>query len=1234
MPERAPNPPFASPPDQTQRARALDPTRSIVVQAPAGSGKTDLLTRRFLLLLGLADKPEEIVAITFTKAAAAEMRNRILSELEKAEARLRNTEGPPDPPDPLGLPALALTAMIRSNAQGWNLLDQPAQLRVTTIDSFCRSLALQSPLEWGLLSSLGGKLDPVDNASNLYRRAARRTIETLRDADAAARESVEALLLWRDNSWKGVEDLIVQMLGARNRWWQGFVFEREQDWDQLRARLEAPFQRAVRRELDSLGCLLDRLDESRAYALEMARLACETPGKSSPLNLAERVELPAAPFPDGLADARDAYTELAGFLLTRDGSWRKPGGLNVHGGFPATPSGKRNKQIFGEFLDSLAQEPGLEAALAAFLAPMPHAYTDDEWTLVRHGFAVLREAAGQLQVVFSETGSVDFVQVAQIAQRILAETDGSPSDFALQVGDGIRHLLVDEFQDTSRSQHQLLSRLIAAWPQREGRSCFCVGDPMQSIYGFREAEVELFERLKSHGLETETDAPLLFDPVRLTANFRTAPSLVADLNRRFARIFAEDDGSGVRFASADPMRPPLSNATAELHLRFTLNRVPDDPSAPGNPDQTRATQLAEIVSLIRSELAKADLVRAAGNPEAQYRIAVLGRTKRSVVAVAAALREANIGYRAIELVPLRERPEVVDVLTLARALLNPVDRTAWLGVLRAPWCGLSLAELHLLTSADDLAIRATPIPELLKTRLPALVSAGQLEIRAAGAAERVGRAMRQAAELRAGAASLALGSWIELVWRALGGEDTVDAEQRENLRLLWACLDKLPNGELDLLASGPDAGLNAALDKLFAQPDPATSSRFGVQLMTIHKSKGLEFEVVIVPELEAPVRRGEQAMFTWLERGLADSDGGDVSEFLIAPIQPKGEDAGHAKRWVDAVKRKRETQEMRRLLYVAATRAREALHLFARPRFSIDKSGEYKLATPAGNLLATAWPAVEAEVTGRFADWLATLPGQAVAQTLEDVAASAALLQMPEPAKPTLVLRLPSDYRAPEFPRLPADSQVSSTAEPLFARTEGGLLARLEGSAIHSLLERLARLRQRLSPEEAANELASSLPGVAAQVRAAGLPADAAKKLAGRALAVVRLAATDPDGVWITAPHPQAASETAWTGVFTDNVGHRQQRSLRPDRVFLASDPTQPAGEPLWWIVDYKSSHAPDSTHSEATGKASFLARHRKLYGEQLQTYAQVLRALHPESRTIRAGLYYPRLPLFDFWEL
>jgi ATP-dependent exoDNAse (exonuclease V) beta subunit len=375
-------------------------------------------------------------------------------------------------------------------------------------------------------------------------------------------------------------------------------------------------------------------------------------------------------------------------------------------------------------------------------------------------------------------------------------------------------------------------------------------------------------------------------------------------------------------------------------------------------------------------------------------------------------------------------------------------------------------------------------------------------------------------------------------------------------------------------------------------------------------------------------------MFTWLERGLADSEGGDVSEFLIAPIQPKGEDAGHAKKWVDAVKRKRETQEMRRLLYVAATRAREALHLFARPRFSIDKTGEYKLATPTGNLLATAWPAVEAEVVGQFADWVATVPGQPAAQTLETVAAGADLLKMSEPAKSTLVLRLPADFRAPDFPLLQTNSPTSSIVEPLYARSEGGLLARLEGSAIHSLLERLARLRQRLSPDEAAGALADSLPAVAAEVRAAGLPSDVARSLAANALAVVRRAATDPDGAWILAPHPQAASETAWTGLFIDSGGHRQQRSLRPDRVFLAPDRTQTAGEPVWWIVDYKSSHAPGSELAGEAARAAFLSQHRKQFQEQLQAYARLLRALLPGSKALRAGLYYPRLPLFDSWEV
>src|ERR1017187_281860 len=162
-----------SPPDQPERIRAIDASRSILVQAPAGSGKTDLLTRRFLRLLAEVDEPGKIVAITFTNAAAAEMRHRILSELEKAAA----THAPDPAADEFSMQVLARRALQHSQALGWQLLDLPAQLRISTIDSFCRDLALQQPL----LTQLAGALAIHNHPAELYRRAARRTLERIGD---------------------------------------------------------------------------------------------------------------------------------------------------------------------------------------------------------------------------------------------------------------------------------------------------------------------------------------------------------------------------------------------------------------------------------------------------------------------------------------------------------------------------------------------------------------------------------------------------------------------------------------------------------------------------------------------------------------------------------------------------------------------------------------------------------------------------------------------------------------------------------------------------------------------------------------------------------------------------------------------------------------------------------------------------------------------------------------------
>ncbi|MGA3134751.1 MAG: UvrD-helicase domain-containing protein [Terracidiphilus sp.] len=1092
------------PPDQPQREQALDPARSILVQAPAGSGKTDLLTRRFLRLLAEVDEPGQVVAITFTIAAAAEMRNRILGELEKAAA------GRTPDADGFSMDSLAHRALEHSQALGWKLLDLPAQLRVRTIDSFCRELALQQPL----LSGLGGGLEIAEQPDELYRRAARQTLEQIDEANSALCEAIAALLLWRDNNWQEMENLLVEMLKNRDRWMQDFVFVSEQGWDKLRERLERPMA-----------------------------------------------------------------------------------------------------------ADSIR-------------------YTEDEWKIVKACFTLLRQAAAELEVVYAEAGRVDYTEVAQIAQRALRGDDNLPTDAALAVSDGIRHLLVDEFQDTSRRQHQLLASLIAAWPEREGRTCFVVGDPMQSIYFFREADAELFPRVKEVGLEIPHDEPLLFDIVPLTANFRTVPGLVAWHNQAFKNIFAVDDGSGVRFSSARPFPKERtgSGPPFTLHLRFVpqAGRGKSADSS-GEKEDPRDEQIQEIVALIHSHMEPMEQARAHSNGEEKkkYRIAVLGRTRKSLVPIAQALREFNnearcenretIPFRAIELENLKDRPEVLDALSLARALFNPHDRVAWLGVLRAPWCGLALDDLHLLASADDPKLLARPVPELLAERLPLLSEPGRR------AAQRALNALNSVPAFRASASTASLGTWLEQVWLNLGGADCVDSTARANVDLLWNCVDRLPAGEQDMLSPA----LDAALDKLTALPDPEASSDFGVQLMTIHKSKGLEFEVVIVPDLQAGTAHSGRKMLSWLELGLAQpDDSGEITEFLIAPFQPKGKERGKAKEWVDRVYRERESQEDRRLLYVAATRARDELHIFARPAYKVESNGEFSLAEPSGSLLATAWPALEKEVRARFEIWKADrakfVAGKE--QVIESIAASGEsnLLvfpsAVPTPARPTLLRRLPPDYR-------PAHSESSAPAATeavmvgmgstrLYTRHEGGLLSRALGAAVHALLEELARLRATNDWNASRAALQRFSPRIAAQVRASGVYQAHAANIAAQALQLALSASRDPIGQWILSPHAEAASEVRWAGVVAGALS-----TVRVDRVFRAGPQPQSEGEDCWWIIDYKTAHA------DSLDPAAALPELRKLFAPQLEAYAEILRNLHGQDASIRAGLYYPRMLLLDWWE-
>ena len=191
--------------DQAARERAINPSMSFCVSAPAGSGKTELLTQRLLALLARVDRPEQVLAITFTRKAASEMAARIMEKLEQASA-----DAPIEAAHERVTRDLAQQVLAHAQERSWRLDESSLNLR--TIDSFCHELTRQMPI----LSGMGGIAEPVDNAFPLYERA---VSDFLHQASVGkVGESISALLGHFDNRWNKVSDLLVALLSRRGDW--------------------------------------------------------------------------------------------------------------------------------------------------------------------------------------------------------------------------------------------------------------------------------------------------------------------------------------------------------------------------------------------------------------------------------------------------------------------------------------------------------------------------------------------------------------------------------------------------------------------------------------------------------------------------------------------------------------------------------------------------------------------------------------------------------------------------------------------------------------------------------------------------------------------------------------------------------------------------------------------------------------------------------------------------------
>ncbi|OZI69305.1 UvrD-helicase domain-containing protein [Bordetella genomosp. 1] len=1125
------------PQDYAARLRALDPQRSYLVQAPAGSGKTELLTDRILALLATVNKPEEIVAITFTRKAASEMHARVLQKL----ARARPGEPEPLVPHEKRSWDLARAALARDAERGWHLLQHPARLAIRTIDSFCAGLVRGMP--W--LSGLGGMPEIADDARVHYEAAARATL-----ALADQHEAVRALLAHLDVDVQAAQQAIADMLGQRDQWLP--LLHHGLDREGL--------ERAM---AETLAAELAGLDDSLPFGWDetlcgIARLAAAQLGDLGDARLQALcdwdgpIEVDAAALPQ--------WRALAHLLLTGQDELRKPKGINKNLGFPA---GCAHKDPFVVWLgDFDGSEPWVRRL--ASVRTMPDArFTDAQWDVLSSQLITLALAAGELQKVFGAAGEVDFIEIAQRAARALGSAD-DPGELLLKLDASIRHLLIDEFQDTSQTQIELLRTLTAGWQAGDGRSLFLVGDPMQSIYRFRKAEVGLFLEAAANGV-----GEVGLDFLQLTDNFRSQGGVVDWVNASFARLLppANDPQAGaIKYSASAAFHPVLPGAAVRFHPAWS-----PDGLASGD---AQAEDIA--VQLVREALAE--------HAGAAHPVAVLVRARSHLGSLTRRLAQEGIPSRAVELVPLAQRPVVADLVQLLRALTHAGDRMAWLSVLRAPWCGLTLDSLTALFGADHV----TPVPDLLARSLrpqaepraqgglfdedpaPPLATQGDAPARQRLAPDEFDRLARVAAILldRANASgAMPLAAWLETVWRRLGGPRlygggaaATDAES------LFQLVERLaPHGALDMTA------FDTAVARLFAAPD-ASGQGGAVEIMTMHKSKGLQFESVILYGLHrAP--RGDQAPLVRFEH-----QGGQV---LLGPIKPRAEsEADPVSRYLGAREARRAAYETDRLLYVAATRARKRLHLIG--NVALDRNTGAVREPAAASLLARLWPYVGA-----------VQPPEGVAPDAQDEGAQPQWRGEPLRRADSAALRAAT---APILPAGMAAPGAQAGEHPAW-QLDAGYEAAV-GTLAHAWL---ARMGEEGAAAWSATRLAASLPAMRRQLTRAGIPDSQADEAADAVLHTLQATLEDERGTWLLA---QSRARREWPLI--DAAGRVSVIDLA-----LSTD----AG---WLIVDYKTGQPHPGESPDA-----FAHRMRQRHADQLARYCAQVTAL--DHRPTQAALYFPR---------
>jgi ATP-dependent exoDNAse (exonuclease V) beta subunit len=853
------------------------------VQAPAGSGKTELLTQRFLKLLGQVSRPERVLAVTFTRKAAAEMRQRVMARMQQASG---SDSAAIESHQEIAI-ELAGRVLEQDRELGWNLVQNPNRMRISTIDSFCADLASRQPL----LAGNSWHLAVTDHAKPLYRAAAK---NMLLDPDGGQEHAaaMERVLVFMEGRADNLCELLAGMLGNRDQWASPDTIS-ETDLSGFAASLADVQQQMLNSLIAAAGA--DALREAGHW---LACIGGSDAEKTDPSAIRVRELLEQDSAEDDLLLAHFVCKAL----LTTGNKLRTARGVASRFGF-SDDSDDRVVAAAGlrALLEDWGQKPGVIDVVERIGRNIPVMPGPEGMQLLEDLKLLLRMCLAYLNVEFEEQGRCDFLSVSEAASNALGSAD-QPSDVLLAEDNRISHILMDEFQDTSRAQFSFLDKLIAGWEPGDGRSLFLVGDPMQSIYGFREAEVGLFIKI----CETGQLGPVTLNKLTLQNNFRSNEEVLEWVNEQFPRIFPATENATLGAVSYTRFLPHRgAGGSVQVHL--------------SGPERDEFAEADDIAQLIKLSVQK--------NPDET--IAVLARTKRVLTPIAHALLRLGVDFEAVDADPLEFRPVVLDLLSLCRALSHPLDRVAWISLLRAPWCGLNLSEIHSLLGEDA----SVPVLESLEEDYIAKMLEGESARRVQRLAEVIGHAY----SLRG---VQPLSQRLEVCWLRLGGpEALLGAAELASAQLFIECLRNVELEQVDDVISE----LRQRLEILYATKNCLSN----VQLMSIHKAK----DRVIIPRADKGSGGGfDPPLVRWQRY--------PEGQVLIAPRNARKFEGNSLYQYLQREQATREQYETQRVLYVAVTRAKKQLDIFG--RYAIGKKG---INVPvSGSFLRLLWPGLEADV--------------------------------------------------------------------------------------------------------------------------------------------------------------------------------------------------------------------------------------------------------------------------------